>query len=86
MIIRHPVTILGQSTKYTARIDDAKVFVTVPRVIFRGDHQAHLVSRNERITEIGLVFKIFEAIADKQPRDAWRLIGQHLNDVYLQGV
>lgn len=85
MKIHHEVQILNQKTRYTARVLDAKIHVTVPRIVFLND-KAHLVSRQETIHDLTTVLKIYERIDDGQPLDAWRLIGGTINDVYLQGV
>ena len=85
MILRHPVTIAGKPSQYTARLRDARVYITVPRVVFHGG-MMHLVTRQTEIRAIGTVFKLWEHMADKQPLDAWRLIGENINDVYLMGV
>ncbi len=58
---------------YTARIDDGKVYVTV-------------AGKTLRIDDLPTVLRIYEHIDDKQPLEAWRLIGRVTGDVYLQGV
>ena len=85
MKIHHEVQILNQKTRYYARVLDAKIHVTVPRIVWHNG-TAHLVSRQELISDLPTVLKVYEHIDDRQPFDAWRLIGQHINDVYLQGV
>jgi len=85
MKIKHQVKILDQKTAYTAAIKDARVHVTVPRITFHNG-AAHLVSRQEMISHLPTVLRIYEHIDDGQPLKAWKLIGQHINDVYLQGV
>ena len=85
MKIKHQVKVLDQQTAYTARINEAKVHVTVPRITFRNG-AAHLVSRQTTISNLPTVLRIYEHIDDGQPLEAWKLIGQHIGDVYLQGV
>lgn len=85
MKIHHVVQILNQKTRYTARVLDAKIHVTVPRIVWHNG-TAHLVSRQELIRDLPTVLRIYEHIDDRQPLDAWRLIGGVINDVYLQGV
>ena len=85
MKIQHPVSILNRPTAYTAQVDNGKVHLTVPHIIFRDD-LAHLTSRHDVIDDLPTVLRIYEHIDDHEPIEAWRLIGRVTGDVYLQGV
>jgi len=85
MIIRHPVQIADKPAQYVARLKDAIVYVTVPRITFHGG-MMHLVTRQIEIRAIGTVFKLWELMADKKTSEAWQLIGEQINDIYLQGI
>lgn len=85
MKIHHEVQILNRPARYTAHVLDARIHVTVPRIVWQNG-TAHLVSRQTTIQDLPTVLKIYEHIDDRQPLDAWRLIGGTINDVYLQGV
>lgn len=85
MIIHHQVQIADKPAQYTARLKDAVVYITVPRVTFRNG-SLHLVTRQVEIRTIGTVFRLWELIADKKTSEAWHLIGEHIDDVYLKGV
>jgi hypothetical protein len=85
MIIRHKVQIADKPAQYVARIKNAIVYVTVPRITFHGD-MMHLITRQIEIRAIGTVFKLWELLADKKNQEAWQLIGEQINDIYLKGI
>jgi len=85
MLIRHRVQIADKPAQYTARLKDAVVFITVPRVTFHNG-ALHLITRQIEIRTIGTVFKLWELMADKKTSEAWHLIGEQIDDVYLKGI